>query len=225
MSPNCQAIAIEECLPVDELLGGEQGPSEMLYVSYDDSPLTNPNVETLESAEKSCSFPPSSRLPRTTNTPTTLQLLSSTDNNNLPSTSGAKEAPSNIPSPFKRAFYWPEEPTKQIAKRERLPSVVTSESWREYHLNKSRQKNEKLEAAKTKAEERKKRKEEAEEIKKKKLEEKLKKQKEKLTKKPKVSVRRSRRRHSLSSEDEEEWQPSGDSEDEPQQEDFPEPVE
>ncbi|KAF6197736.1 hypothetical protein GE061_008702 [Apolygus lucorum] len=87
------------------------------------------------------------------------------------------------------------------------------------------QKNEKLEAAKTKAEERKKRKEEAEEIKKKKLEEKLKKQKEKLTKKPKVSVRRSRRRHSLSSEDEEEWQPSGDSEDEPQQEDFPEPVE
>ncbi|KAF6198642.1 hypothetical protein GE061_008394 [Apolygus lucorum] len=71
----------------------------------------------------------------------------------------------------------------------------------------------------------KKRKEEAEEIKKKKLEEKLKKQKEKLTKKPKVSVRRSRRRHSLSSEDEEQWQPSGYSEDEPQQEDFPEPVE
>ncbi|KAF6202156.1 hypothetical protein GE061_004554 [Apolygus lucorum] len=85
--------------------------------------------------------------------------------------------------------------------------------------------NYKLEAAKTKAEERKKRKEEVQEIKKKKLEEKLKKQKEKLTKKPKVLVRRSRRQHSLSSEDEEEWQPSGDSEDEPQQEDFPEPVE
>ncbi|KAF6214029.1 hypothetical protein GE061_011758 [Apolygus lucorum] len=40
-----------------------------------------------------------------------------------------------------------------------------------------------------------------------------------------TQIRRSRRRHSLSSEDEEEWQPSGDSEDEPQQEDFPEPVE
>uniref|UniRef100_A0A146MDJ3 Uncharacterized protein n=1 Tax=Lygus hesperus TaxID=30085 RepID=A0A146MDJ3_LYGHE len=71
-----------------------------------------------------------------------------------------------------------------------------------YHLNKSRKKNEKLEAAKTRAEERKKKKEEAEEIKKTKLEEKLKKQKEKGMKKPKAKVRKCQKRRSSSSEDE-----------------------
>lgn len=60
----------------------------------------------------------------------------------------------NIPSPFKRALLWPELPEKKAKRsRETLPSVVTSKSWQEYHLNKAKKKLDMEEQKKTRAEE------------------------------------------------------------------------
>jgi hypothetical protein len=47
-----------------------------------------------------------------------------------------------IPSPFKRALFWPQqrsEPTLK-RKREKVPSVATSEEWKKYHEKKRKEK-------------------------------------------------------------------------------------
>lgn len=57
-----------------------------------------------------------------------------------------KDIPNSIPSPFKGTLWWPEEKkdSKSIRKREKIPSVVVSHQFKEYHAKKA--------AAKTKKE-------------------------------------------------------------------------
>lgn len=53
-----------------------------------------------------------------------------------------------VPSPFKKALFWPEPtPTKKVLgkKKERIPSVTTSDAWKEYYSKKEEEKNKQLE--------------------------------------------------------------------------------
>lgn len=54
----------------------------------------------------------------------------------------SKNTDPNVPSPFKRALFWPEIKTVNDSKRkkEKIPSVVTSEMWQEYSRKKSERK-------------------------------------------------------------------------------------
>ncbi|KAJ4425395.1 hypothetical protein ANN_28010 [Periplaneta americana] len=66
----------------------------------------------------------------------------------IPSTSSIasstpKSSKANIPSPFKRALFWPEE--KKHRKKDKIPSVVTSDIWQEYHRKKTNEKKRKQE--------------------------------------------------------------------------------
>lgn len=64
--------------------------------------------------------------------------------------SGTEKAAQNlkevIPSPFKRALFWPEPKVEVLKKRktEKIPSVVTSLQWQEYNKKKSEEKERKL---------------------------------------------------------------------------------
>ncbi|KAK9709465.1 hypothetical protein QE152_g26615 [Popillia japonica] len=51
----------------------------------------------------------------------------------------------NIPSPFKSALFWPEEPKDAKPKRskEKIPSVVSSTQWKAYYKKKDNEKEEK----------------------------------------------------------------------------------
>ena len=79
------------------------------------------------------------------------------------STDGSSKSDNKlIHSPFKRALFWPENTEKAGKRRskEKIPSVVTSKQWQEYHekkeeakLQKERLKNEKAEARRLKKEE------------------------------------------------------------------------
>lgn len=65
----------------------------------------------------------------------------------------------NVPSPFKKALFWPETPKEEKKRqRESLPSVVTSKSWQDYHKSKAKKKLELEENKKKKAIERQRRK-------------------------------------------------------------------
>lgn len=113
-----------------------------------------------------------------------------------------------VPSPFKRALFWPgPRQTKQSkrAKKEKVPSVITAKKWQEYHEKKQREKAAQEEIKKKNAEERKRKKEEQEKIKREKQE---KKQLEKI----KTCKVKKRKAHSSSDSDSyEEWQESGNS--------------
>lgn len=68
-----------------------------------------------------------------------------------------------IPSPFKRALFWPT--LKQNSKgrrKEKVPSFVSSLEWQRYHENKEKKKTELEDEKKSRAEERKRKKEETE---------------------------------------------------------------
>ncbi|KAL3287868.1 hypothetical protein HHI36_002325 [Cryptolaemus montrouzieri] len=45
----------------------------------------------------------------------------------------------NVPSPFETVLFWPEEKPEPVSKRkeEKIPSVITSELWQEYHRTKA----------------------------------------------------------------------------------------
>lgn len=55
--------------------------------------------------------------------------------------------PLDVPSPFKRALFWPEEikSNKKRKTKEKIPSVITSDAWQEYHLKKETDKKRKEE--------------------------------------------------------------------------------
>ncbi|KAK9739034.1 hypothetical protein QE152_g9327 [Popillia japonica] len=61
-----------------------------------------------------------------------------------------------IPSPFKRALFWPDvkEKTGKRTKKEKLPSVATSKQWQEYHSKKTQIKKENEERKQERARER-----------------------------------------------------------------------
>lgn len=112
-----------------------------------------------------------------------------------------------IPSPFKRALFWPENTEKPGKRRskEKIPSVVTSKQWQEYHEKKEEAKLQKEKLKLERAEARRLKKEQSE------IAKILKKQtktencrKKKTHKKRTISV-------SSESEDEEEWIESGSS--------------
>ncbi|XP_037298030.1 vicilin-like seed storage protein At2g18540 [Manduca sexta] len=68
-----------------------------------------------------------------------------------------------IPSPFKRALFWPTpKQNSKGRKKEKVPSVVSSLEWQRYHENKLKKKTELENEKKRRAEERKKKKEETE---------------------------------------------------------------
>ena len=58
-----------------------------------------------------------------------------------------------MPSPFKRILFWPSSETTNVKKRrkDKIPSVATSQQWKEYHLKKENEKK-KLERKKRKEE-------------------------------------------------------------------------
>lgn len=47
-----------------------------------------------------------------------------------------------VPSPFKKALFWPEPTIKKKGRilKEKLPSTITSEAWREFHRKKELEK-------------------------------------------------------------------------------------
>ncbi|XP_068084186.1 tigger transposable element-derived protein 2-like [Anabrus simplex] len=112
-----------------------------------------------------------------------------------------------IPSPFKRALFWPEplKSKKRKCSKEIIPSVITSQQWQEYHERKEMKKRELEEQKKQRALNRMKKKEEKEEEQRRKAQEKANKTKPKPRRKKKKTVIDS------SSGDESEWIPSGSS--------------
>lgn len=65
--------------------------------------------------------------------------MSNKTNNSIPSTS------KDIPSPFKGALFWPKPITKKTVRKikEKIPSVATSDQWRDYHQRKELEKQRK----------------------------------------------------------------------------------
>lgn len=61
----------------------------------------------------------------------------------------------NIPSPFKRALFWPEPETKKRRTKERIPSAITGEAWRSYVMKKENEKKQKEEQKQKRIKERK----------------------------------------------------------------------
>ncbi|KAJ3665228.1 hypothetical protein Zmor_000733 [Zophobas morio] len=134
-------------------------------VSRSSTPTTTPTLVSSEEVNKTVSitelnnimisnepnFLNSISTPSTSNI--TAVLGSSFDGNKIelnepqPSTSntGRSEASSeaDIPSPFKKALFWPQKDELKTTKRIRklkLPSVATSDQWREYHRKKDEEK-------------------------------------------------------------------------------------
>lgn len=139
-----------------------------------------------------------------------IENMFSTSHLIVPSTSKLPESHdlgAIIPSPFKRALFWPT-PKEQSKKRkkEKIPSVVSSTYWQQYYENKEKKKNEIEEAKKRRLEERKKKKQKNEE------ERKLK-TVQKLTKKSQKAVKKKTNKTDNYSDTsiEEEWLESGDS--------------
>ena len=111
-----------------------------------------------------------------------------------------------IPSPFKRALFWPT-PKDNIKKRkkEKVPAVISSIEWQKYHEDKEKKKAELEEQKIRKAEERRKKKEQNEEFKKK-AASKIAKKKQKLL------LKRNKKTDLYNdTSSEEEWVESGDS--------------
>lgn len=119
------------------------------------------------------------------------QPLRSTDNI-TPQKPEENTFKASIPTPFKKALFWPEQVnSKNKRKKEKLPSAITSEEWQHYHLRKENEKRKKEEEKKQKAELRQMKKEEKEN------------QKQKAPKR--------KRKESTDSTDDEEWIESGSS--------------
>lgn len=96
------------------------------------------NVLIRRSNETNVPFPSehTSEEPSTSQEKTPVKLIS----DNLVQNIGEDKT---IPSPFKRALIWPEpKPAKKRASKEKIPSVVTSKAWQEYHESKERKKKE-----------------------------------------------------------------------------------
>lgn len=112
-----------------------------------------------------------------------------------------------IPSPFKRALFWPENTQKAGKRRprENVPSVVTSKQWQEYHEKKKEAKLQKEKLKLERAEQRRLKKEQTEIAKRLKIKMKIENRKKPRSyRKRKISV-------SSDSEDDEEWIESGSS--------------
>lgn len=110
-----------------------------------------------------------------------------------------------IPSPFKRALFWPTpKQNSKKRKKEKIPSVISSVAWQKYHESKERKKIDLEEEKKRRTEEREKKKKETEKLRKLKTDKILAKINQKtLSKKSKTDY--------YSSSTEEEWVDSGNS--------------
>lgn len=112
---------------------------------------SEPNIHTVESTNQEIDEPVticSESLAPFTNMVFTPQKNSNSslniENNCLPSTS--KHDSVLIPSPFKRALFYPAEKIETAKKRktEKIPSVVTSKQWQDYNKKKIEEKEKKL---------------------------------------------------------------------------------
>lgn len=112
-----------------------------------------------------------------------------------------------IPSPFKRALFWPT-PKENSRKRtkEKIPSVISSTQWQLYYENKDRKKNEMEEKKKRRLEERREKKQKNEEERKLRAAQKVAKKSQKVVKK-----KSNKTDNCSDSSTEEEWIESGDS--------------
>lgn len=105
----------------------------------------------------------------------------------------------NVPTPFKKALFFPEETSSAKKKRkEKIPCAITSEKWQEYHSKKQEEKQRKETEKQKRAEERKRKKEEKEN-----------KQRDKKAKSK--GIKKKTNHDSESSVENEEWIESGDS--------------
>lgn len=119
------------------------------------------------------------------------------------------DLPFNVPTPFKKACFWPgPKPSKSKKyKKEKVPSVTTSKSWQMYYQKKELKKKE-LEEAKKKRLEDRKRKKELNQVQKD-----LNKDKKENSTNIKKTLEKRKRQHISSSSSEEDWVPSGNSSD------------
>ncbi|KAG8307696.1 hypothetical protein J6590_013385 [Homalodisca vitripennis] len=74
--------------------------------------------------------------------PTQTPLITTHTNSTPKSNLTVAELKSKVPSPFKRALFWPGETqkSKKYVKRIKLPSAITSEEWKEYYKKKEEDK-------------------------------------------------------------------------------------
>lgn len=132
------------------------------------------------------SFPPAT---------SSLELNKTPNNAFSYTTSNILSLKDQVPTPFKKALFWPEETkSEKKRKKEKIPSTITAKAWQEYHLKKEENKKKKIEEKQKKAEVRKQKKDmKAMEL------------QNKIKRKRKVSESES------SSDDNDEWIESGDS--------------
>lgn len=77
--------------------------------------------------------------------------------------SSSTPIPENVPSPFKRVLFWPgpsSRPASKRQKKEKVPTVATSEAWVTYHSNKEKLKIQQLKMKEERAAERQRKKQE-----------------------------------------------------------------
>ncbi|KAF6200648.1 hypothetical protein GE061_005091 [Apolygus lucorum] len=133
-----------------------------------------------------------------------------------PSHSEAQGNTALLPSPFKRAFIYPERgqgiasKSANTRKRELFPSVISSQAWRDYHANKAKKKLDLEVQKKERAMERQRKKTEKEELQKKKKEERGKKKNISTRRLPQRATRSKKKVLSSSSSESEQWEPSDD---------------
>ncbi|KAJ3641317.1 hypothetical protein Zmor_027829 [Zophobas morio] len=98
----------------------------------------------------------------------------------------------NVPSPFKKALFWPEKTLKETKRKlkVKIPAVISSKAWKNYHTKKEEEKKRKEEVKEKKSQER--------------QAKKLEKDKKQIKTKQKVLL-------TSDSESEEQWVESGDS--------------
>lgn len=97
-----------------------------------------------------------------------------------------------VPTPFKKALFWPEETMKETKRKrkEKIPAVITSKAWQDYHTKKEAEKRRKVEIKEKKSQER---------------------QAKKLEKDKKKKKSKQKKLLTSDSESEEQWVESGDS--------------
>ncbi|CAK1579786.1 unnamed protein product [Parnassius mnemosyne] len=150
-------------LTSQDLISEQSSTTAIKTLAMNDENL-NVTLDIITEDPKTPSKVPDDNISRNTQNNTNINSLT------MPSTSTQHISAENsskdmiIPSPFKRALFWPT-PKENCKKRkkEKIPSVASSLQWQKYHESKEKKKTELEEEKKRKAEERKMKKKQNEE--------------------------------------------------------------
>lgn len=125
---------------------------ETVEVNQDGECLTNENGDS-NTTEATCESICTNRLEQSFKTPLK-DVINEQSLIKSPSTVVTQSSiPLDVPSPFKRALFWPEPEvsTRKRRSKEKIPSVITSAAWQEYHTRKENEKKKKQEEKEQKA--------------------------------------------------------------------------